>query len=203
LLVGIDFSIISTALTIEVDAVDYFYVFYRNDYPKKRNDIYTDSKINFIKLSDSSFNDKLVDSNKRENMKVGASIECANSIVEVIKSFNLPFKVGIETFSYGSFGNMLFDLVGFQYVLRSKIFEMENLESFNFFSPTQVKKIANVNKEKKKEKKDIIQYYKELNVNNALSEFLNDDRFGGKNYKPMDDLVDSYYVKELVKELVK
>ena len=199
MLVGIDFSITSTALTIEIDTVDYFYVFYRNDYIKKRNDIYKDSKINFIKLSDSSFNDKLIDSNKRENMKVGASIECANSIVGVIESFNLPFKVGIETFSYGSFGNMSFDLVGFQYVLRSKIFEINNLESFNFFSPTQVKKIANINKQKNTKKEDIIQYYKELSVNNDLSEFLNDSRFGGKTYKPMDDLVDSYYVKELLK----
>jgi hypothetical protein len=85
--------------------------------------------------------------------------------------------------------------------LRSKLIKMDNLKKLHFFSPSQVKKLANVNKEKNKEKKDIIQYYTELKVHNSLSDFIEMKDFNGKFYKPMDDLVDSYYIKELLKNL--
>ena len=197
--IGIDFSIVSTALCIEHNAVEYFYSLYRNEYPKKRLDLLT-PHIKMNRLSDSIFNDKTVDTNVRENLKIDGAIEISEKIVEIVEHFNEPFVIGIETFSYGSLGNMMFDLVGFQYVLRSYLKKMELLDKIYFIAPSEVKRQANTKRMKSIKKKDMVNFYKELEVDNSLTDLLN---CGIKGFpKPIDDLIDSWYIKEILKNKV-
>jgi hypothetical protein len=199
--VGIDFSIVSTALCIEHDAVEHFYSLYRNEYPKKRLDI-MEPYMNLHRLSDSNtFNDKGIETNIRENQKIDCAIEVSEKIVEILTHFNEPFVIGIETFSYGSLGNVMFDLVGFQYVLRSYLKKMDLLEKIYFIAPPEVKRHANTKRTKSVKKKDMVDFYKELEVDNSLTKLLDDVRLKGYP-KPIDDLVDSWYLKEILKNKV-
>jgi hypothetical protein len=141
-----------------------------------------------------------VDTNVRENLKIDGAIEISEKIVEIVEHFNEPFVIGIETFSYGSLGNMMFDLVGFQYVLRSYLKKMELLDKIYFIAPSEVKRQANTKRMKSIKKKDMVNFYKELEVDNSLTDLLN---CGIKGFpKPIDDLIDSWYIKEILKNKV-
>ena len=107
--------------------------------------------------------------------------------------------VGIEGFSYGSSGNSFIDIVGYGYAIRMSLIKKYGKEKFSVFSPGNVKKTAgkgNANKEL------IMQFFME-----STQKDLNDNEFWknlnsgkiDKSRKPVDDLVDSFYVQECTK----
>ena len=108
--------------------------------------------------------------------------------------------IGIEGFSYGSKGNSFIDVVGYGYAVRMAILE-KYPSKFSVFSPGNVKKTAgkgNANKEA------IMEFF----VNTKIAD-LRENEFW-KNLKlekidrarkPVDDLVDSFYVQECAKNL--
>jgi hypothetical protein len=104
--------------------------------------------------------------------------------------------VGIEGFSYGSSGNSFIDIVGYGYAVRMALIEKYSPEKFSVFSPGNVKKVAgkgNANKEL------IFDFFM-----NTSSEDLKTNQFWQKlkdgsidaTKKPVDDLVDSFFVQE-------
>jgi hypothetical protein len=104
--------------------------------------------------------------------------------------------VGIEGFSYGSAGNSFIDVVGYGYAVRMAILNKYGKEKFSVFSPGNVKKMAgkgNANKEA------VMQFFleskKEDLAQNQFWKKLTDGSID-KSKKPVDDLIDSYFVQE-------
>lgn len=107
--------------------------------------------------------------------------------------------IGIEGFSYGSSGNSFIDIVGYGYAIRMALVKKYGSEKFSVFSPGNVKKTAgkgNANKEL------IMQYFMETTSedlkNNLFWQELTSEKVD-RTKKPVDDLVDSYYVQECTK----
>jgi hypothetical protein len=107
--------------------------------------------------------------------------------------------IGIEGFSYGSSGNSFIDIVGYGYAIRMALVKKYGSEKFSVFSPGNVKKTAgkgNANKEL------IMQYFLESTSedlrNNLFWQELTSEKVD-RTKKPVDDLVDSYYVQECTK----
>ncbi len=107
--------------------------------------------------------------------------------------------VGIEGFSYGSSGNSFIDIVGYGYAIRMALVRKYGAEKFSVFSPGNVKKTAgkgNANKEK------IMEFFMESTDQDLMNnEFWKNLSQGviDRIKKPVDDLVDSYYVQETAK----
>jgi|688.fasta_scaffold227408_3 hypothetical protein len=107
--------------------------------------------------------------------------------------------VGIEGFSYGSSGNSFIDIVGYGYAVRMALIQKYGAEKFSVFSPGNVKKTAgkgNANKEK------IFEFFMNTDSEDLKSCDLWKKLSSGeidKIKKPVDDLVDSYYVQECAK----
>ena len=114
---------------------------------------------------------------------------------------HLPDEVdfaGIEGFSYGSKGNSFIDVVGYGYAVRMAMLNKYS-SNFSVFSPGNVKKTAgkgNANKEA------IMEFFmnttnKDLKENTFWKKLKN--KTIDKTRKPVDDLVDSFYVQECTK----
>lgn len=108
--------------------------------------------------------------------------------------------VGIEGFSYGSSGNSFIDIVGYGYAIRMALVKKYSAAKFSVFSPGNVKKTAgkgNANKEL------IFEYFMQ-SENPDLRETLFwkglTDKTIDSTKKPVDDLVDSFYVQECAKK---
>lgn len=108
--------------------------------------------------------------------------------------------VGIEGFSYGSSGNSFIDIVGYGYAIRMALIKKYSAAKFSVFSPGNVKKVAgkgNANKEL------IFQYFMESQNedlrNTAFWKGLTDKTIDSTK-KPVDDLVDAFYVQECAKK---
>ena len=130
-----------------------------------------------------------------------------DSITDSLKDFNGPY--AIEGFSFGSTGNRLAQLSGYQHVLRYKMNKIFSNENLWIFAPMTVKATAgkgNFNKEKMMEAfmncEDPIllnsQFFKALK--SRPEEFQNKK---GAWVKPIDDIIDSYWVlKTLEKKCI-
>lgn len=107
--------------------------------------------------------------------------------------------VGIEGFSYGSSGNSFIDIVGYGYAVRMALIKKYGPSKFSVFSPGNVKKTAgkgNANKEA------IMQFFLDSQSEDLKNtEFWKNLTSGklDKAKKPVDDLVDSFYVQECAK----
>ena len=134
----------------------------------------------------------------QERWNILDAIYCATNILE-----NLPLEadyIGLEGFSYGSKGNAGLDIAGYAYVLRQKLVERYGAEKLYIFSPAEIKKNAgkgNAGKEL------MLEYF--VNVkdeSNKLREYIIDGSID-PNEKPIDDIIDAYWIQELLKTKVK
>lgn len=103
--------------------------------------------------------------------------------------------VGIEGFSYGSKGNSGLDIAGYAYCLRKELFEKYGSSKFCVFSPANVKKAAGKGNAGKDE---IMEYFLKCQDVALRSSGLWKNLSSGaiRKDKPVDDLIDSYYVQE-------
>ena len=198
-IVGIDFSINSTSVCVEIDGKEYFYIFTRN-ISKRRADCLEDTEIDLIYLDSFIKSDDL---NTVECDKINNAIELSNSILRVLESFDAQIDiVTIEGFSYSGTGLRILDLAGFQYILRSVIANSNKIKSLKFVPPSSLKKFAIKGNASKSE---MIDSFIELAPDNILYKLLKGQECDciskGNNYqKPFDDLVDSWYIKEYYKQ---
>ena len=106
--------------------------------------------------------------------------------------------VGLEGFSYNSKGNSGLDIAGYAYCLRRELYKKYGKDKFYIFSPGNVKKTAGKGNAGKDE---IMQFFLSTKDKN-----LKETKFWKGLYeteitkdKPIDDLVDAYYVQECAK----
>jgi len=197
-IVGIDFSINSTAMCTEIDNNEKFYLFTRNISKNRANCLEsTDIELVYLdKFKDSN------DLNEVESDKVYNAIELSNSILKILESYDSYIDIlTIEGFSYGGTGLRALDLAGFQYILRSMIALSNNIDLLKFVPPSTLKKFAIKGNASKSE---MIESFMQLAPDNILYKILKNEECdciskSGNYQKPFDDLVDSWYIKEFYK----
>jgi hypothetical protein len=128
-------------------------------------------------------------------------IEDASLLGETIVS-SLPMNVdmiGMEGFSYGSKGNSGLDIAGYAYCVRKALFEKYGSSKLCIFSPANVKKVAGKGNAGKD---DIMKFFLEREDQELQATPFWKGLSDGKiiKDKPVDDLVDAYYVQECTRQ---
>lgn len=134
---------------------------------------------------------------EREKLVDGKSI--AELIVNLLinEYGTVDVKIALEGFSYGSTGNSFIDIVQYNTFLRSALLNTYGADNIYIFQPSHVKKVAgkgNANKH----------YMVKAFQNNVLADnnlkktklwnWIADKDFSTKIPKPIDDIVDSYFI---------
>jgi len=112
-------------------------------------------------------------------------------------------KIALEGFSYGSKGNSFIDIVQYNTFLRNEIVNSWGVENISIYQPSHVKKLAgkgNANKHYMvKAFQDDVFNDKDLR-NTKLWKWSQGKDFSEKIPKPIDDLVDGYFILNANKE---
>lgn len=112
-------------------------------------------------------------------------------------------KIALEGFSYGSKGNSFIDIVQYNTFLRNEIVNAWGVESISIYQPSHVKKSAgkgNANKHYMvKAFQDDVFNDKDLRKT-KLWKWTQGKDFSEKIPKPIDDLVDAYFILNANKE---
>lgn len=198
---GVDFSLNSPAVCINDDNKFSYYSLYRPGKLTKKEVIGIDVLKEFKNLN-LNINKPIVESKNyqvRENNNLIEAEFLTDSIIEYIQSKikDSEVKIGLEGFSYGSTGNRLAELAGYNYLLRHKL--IKNNYNFSIYSPKTIKSIAgngNYNKDQ------IAESYLNIIDDDELRVFLNDNKdtlFINRHWiKPIDDLIDAYFTAKTV-----
>ena len=191
-IVGIDMSINSPGVCIRKGDEITFLSFIRGEEKKSVASHYATLRECGVKIVCNTRTKNTKEYLESEVWKVEDSVLLAESIVE-----NLPDEVdmvGLEGFSYGSKGNSGLDIAGYAYSLRSALLKKYGSLKLGIFSPGNVKKTAG----KGNANKDLIMefFLQEKGVirENLFWKGIFEGEIEKK--KPVDDLVDSYYVQE-------
>lgn len=118
-------------------------------------------------------------------------------------------KIGMEGFSYGSSGKSLIDLVGLSYLIRERIIDAGF--DLSIVTPSSLKKFAGKEIERKTggdNKLQMLDHFVELNCgdegikNSGFWKLIHEDKESvlrkGKILKPVDDLVDAYFLSQIL-----
>lgn len=133
---------------------------------------------------------------ERERQKMMDAERLAQLILETLIS-NRVTTVAIEGFSYGSKGNSFIDMVAYNTFLRQKLIQQFGVESFHVFQPTAVKKLAGKGNGNK------LYMFDAFKRDNLSDPMLRDSilwqwtqslEFSKEIPKPLDDLIDSYFI---------
>lgn len=207
--VGIDYSKNSPGICIRKDNEISFLSVTRGinqlDNPKKKGK----GEIQFRAVRDSGVKIVFHESRAPQNMeysdseafKIADAVELAQLVVD-----NLPEEVdmcAIEGFSYGARGNAVLDIAGYGYCIRAAVLKKYGKGKLVIVAPSGVKKIAGKGNAGKPE---MLEYF--LNSTDQdlqRTEFwqnLKNEKID-KVLKPVDDLVDSYFVQEYASRIIK
>lgn len=191
---SIDFSINSTCITVLSDAGYHWHHFGRE-------------KTKYFDLDGAGFTSHMFPKRTKgddycatERSKLLDSEALCSSIVDVLKKNDVS-SVAFEGHSFNSKGNSLLELVSYQFLLRNLIKNMLSLtvNDIFFYPPITVKAFAGGAKFKKK---DMLEKFIEsddamlqnsqvfLKIKHSLDLILK----GEEVVKPVDDLVDSYWI---------
>jgi hypothetical protein len=206
--VGIDFSLNSPATCI-LDSETYHFVSFFNYTKEWRSPVLKAFKLHEELMEIGAIQGvpycrKVVSKRflQREREKMTDADQIAETIDSYIKKNYKASAFAIEGFSYGSKGNSFIDMIQYNSRLRQRLIDSYGIDSFYIFQPSEVKKLAgkgNANK---------IYMFEAFRDN-----VLDDDRLKGnglwmwcqgKNFqkevpKPLDDLVDSYFILNALK----
>lgn len=210
--IGIDFSLNSPAVCVKAHDGSYhftsFFNFGDKDWTSKKipkafeihKELETSNIINAIpynrKIGSSEFFIR-----EREKLIDGKFI--ANLIIEhlIFKYGKDDVKISLEGFSYGSTGNSFIDIVQYNTFLRSHILDTYGVNHVYIVQPSHVKKLAgkgNANKHfMAKSFQDNVLNDKELEKT-KLWNWAKDRDFSEKIPKPIDDLIDSYFILKTI-----
>jgi hypothetical protein len=196
-IVGIDMSKNSPGVCVREDDQLSFLSFIRGEERRKDAAHYASLRESGVKIITNPRSCETKEYSDSEIWKIEDSVLLAQTIVE-----NLPDEVdmvGLEGFSYGSKGNSGLDIAGYAYSLRGALIKKYGTSKLCIFSPGNVKKTAgkgNANKEL------IMKFFLE-----NQDETLNNSKFWKgihegeiEKKKPVDDIVDAYYVQECAHE---
>ena len=202
-LIGFDFSINKPAACVFTNNQYSFYGWPYN-LQKKLPAIYESAGVNLIVRTD----DK--DKGPDVSSKMRYEVRNARYISEVIFSTLEPYLdidtyIAFEGMSYGSSGDVILQLGGYKYMIMDVLSRKVPLENMFTYSPITVKKTADCSK-KGTPKSMVIESFISGSHNNSLKEALRRDKElfmkkGGKNFiDHLDDLVDSYWVLETLRD---
>ena len=187
--IGVDFSLNSPAVCVNNDNIFNYYSLYRP--VKLTKKVIGIDVLKEFKNLNLNINKPIVESKNyqvRENNNLIEAEFLTDSIIEYIRSKikDSEVKIGLEGFSYGSTGNRLAELAGYNY-------------NFSIYSPKTIKSIAgngNYNKDQ------IAESYLNIIDDDELRVFLNDNKdtlFINRHWiKPIDDLIDAYFTAKTV-----
>ena len=212
--IGIDFSISSPCMCINNNNNIKWYTYTRKKDIKgiTKKMLFHFSDCPYINTNTLSYITKTNDYSENEILKLYDSILLTNTITNHIKnelnneSKNIEFnknelKIAIEGFSYNSKGKHIFDLPAAQYLLRERLINIT--ENILIFPPSNVKKFAtNKGNATKNLMCDTFLNYEHLPpkikkyFNNNIHLIKTDKYFK----KPFEDMVDSYFIMEMLKK---
>ncbi len=140
--------------------------------------------------------------NQREKLIDGKLISnlIINHIISLYGSKNI--KIALEGFSYGSTGNSFIDIIQYNTFLRSKLLDIFGASNIYIVQPSHVKKIAgkgNANKHfmAKAFQDDALN---DINLRKTkLWNWCKEKDFSIKIPKPIDDLIDAYFIVNTIK----
>jgi hypothetical protein len=194
-IVGIDYSKNSPGVCIRKDDDIEFLSFIRSIESKKNTAFYTvlrEAGVKFF-MNDRSPTSK--DYSPLEGWKIQDAVLMAKTVID-----QLPEKIdviGIEGFSYGSKGNAGLDIAGYAYCMRAEIYKKYG-NKLLVFSPGNVKKTAGKGNAGKDE---IMNFFLKSEDDSLTKNLFWKGLHNGEiqKAKPVDDLVDSYYVQQCAK----
>lgn len=222
-LIGIDFSLNSPSITMKFkhnNNEQYkFCSFFNSDGKdwkvkdlksyKNHKTIGNDVNNKDVYMIDYTRNITATDYTEKESKKIADAQFLSQLIVDFIKSFinenrieYLNIKIAIEGFSYGSKGAAYNDLIMYNSFLRKELLTLTSADNICVFSPKHAKKLAgNGNADK--------EYMINAFIENKLKDDLIEKTYlyeycssilDIKNLKPVDDLVDSYFILKCLEQ---
>jgi hypothetical protein len=196
IIIGIDMSKNSPGVCVREDDKLSFLSFIRVAETKRNTGHFSTLRDKGVKIILNPRSTKIKDYSELELWKIEDASKLAKTIVE-----NLPDEVdliGIEGFSYGSKGNSGLDIAGYAYCLREELFEKYG-KKLCVFSPSNVKKQAGKGNAGKPEiKKFFLESQDQSLIANPLWKSLYENEIVDE--KPVDDLIDAYFVQECTRQ---
>lgn len=208
--IGIDYSLNSPSICVDLgDRLEFISFFNTEDMnwkkePPLKKFFYHNEIKNLITLKPYNRTNTFKDLTYKEEQRV--KLTEANMISKLILSTiinSIPpnhltdIKIALEGFAYQSSGQSFIDLIMFNTILRMSVIDMFGDNALVIIAPTEAKRLAgkgNANKEY------MVNAFKEnklqdsLLSTNPLYNYINTHELDFKNIKPLDDLVDSYWL---------
>jgi hypothetical protein len=213
MIIGIDFSIKSPALCILNRNNEIFFgsVARKSVFKKGVAEALTAAGVDVLILDDEKPLPKKASLEQRERSSFEDSIMQTAKISDMIKKYEAEdirgfsdheLYIGIEGFSFGSTGNRLAQISGYQYTFRYILYSQHFLQPANFFvyAPMTIKAVAGKGNFKKEQMIEAFLNDEDPRLRNtglwkAMTE--TPEKFQNKKgawEKPIDDLIDSYWV---------
>lgn len=214
--VGIDFSLNSPSITIRQSNNEYTFIsLFNNDgkkWKEKNLKTYTNHKNlydnNIVIIKDYEREITSNDYSIKEQQKMNDAIKLANLVVSTLNEYIIDKEsrviISIEGFSYNSQGMSYIDLIMYNSFLRKVLVETYGFENVIVIAPKSAKKFAGkgnadknymINAFKTNTLKDTIILY------SSLFKYVNSEDFDVEHIKPVDDLIDSYFICECSREV--
>jgi hypothetical protein len=205
--IGIDFSLNSPGVCVQNQNGDYHFISFFNfgnrkwgiKIPKAFSTHEELMNLNLIHgvYYNRDVNDK--DFLKRERQKLVDAQKISNLLIDKITDFidESSVNISLEGFSYGSKGNSFIDIVQYNSFLRYSLVQRYGVSNISIFQPSHVKKLAgkgNANKHYMiKAFQDNVLDDKNLK-RSMFWKWIKDKDFSKDIPKPIDDIVDSYFI---------
>lgn len=217
--IGIDFSLNAPAVVVQSEIEEHYYVYYNtykrytggkdltyDDYISKYNELYLLNSLKGMNLRLRRVIPKELKSTdyvKSFRKKFTNYTELVNLILEDVSKYS-DVVVGIEGYSFSSSNNNIIDLAECTFHLKHRIItEVLNgdVDKLYVFAPSQIKKFTtgkgNANKIKMFEA--ILDDKWEGKLCDMVRLHKNTIKNGEKIVSPFDDIIDAFFVKEMLK----
>lgn len=205
--IGIDFSIQSPAVCVLQNKKYEFFAFPRG-ITKVMKGTLEIANLNLYVVPKHKKKFKTIDERERYN-SIDAEI-ITSKIVEVLNSkkyMNENTIIGIEGIAFMARGNSVAQFSGYHYLLRKEISKFVPYTNIYVFSPSTIKKFAGKGNFKKEDminafinsNNNILQKNTFFNTIKTKPELFRTEKFFKK---PVDDIIDSYFTLEVIKNKV-
>lgn len=207
ILIGIDFSITSPAICVyDEDASSYEFIsipgvigkaeipanqkayFWHRLLKENNQEVIVNQRVSPSKEYIIEQRDKLKEADKLSDMIL--------DIIKLKHQKSADIRIGIEGFSYASQGQSFIDLIMYNSIMRDKLAKEIGFENIYIFSPTEVKKFATTkgNADKEKMIKAFLGVTDPELIKTPFFNMLNNNEIDFKNVKPIDDIIDAYWM---------
>lgn len=195
--VAIDFSINSPGICVLKNDKPFFISFIK---PKLGTKAQLAIKDQLAELDDVYILDQEEPNIERQELsRVQRHIHIADNLISMIEEHtdpSQPYRIYFEGASYGTsrFGtNSLIDLSSAASIMKAKMIERWNVEAMDVLAPTTIKKFAGKGNMKKEQMWEVFLDNQSLRES-PFWNFCQSLREDKKLAKPIDDLVDSYFI---------